>query len=50
MSAHIICMINVPAVDVVNKDVAIGAGGLDFDSWAGQIGKCLPTEHDFFLI
>ena len=34
------------------KDIAIGARGVGFDSWAGQIrhivAKILPTLHYFF--
>ena len=38
-------------VGVVCKDIAIGAGGLRFDSRAGQIGLCrqrLATAATFF--
>ena len=30
-------------VSSVGKHIAIGAGGLGFDSWAGQIGRCVAT-------
>ena len=33
----VVLRLNCP-VGVVVKDIAIGAGGLEFDSWAGQIG------------
>ena len=37
---------------VAVKDIAIGAGGVGFDSWVGQIGhsvaKVLPTLQYFF--
>ena len=39
-------------VGVVVKDIAIGAGSVGFDSWAGQIGhivaKVSPTLQYFF--
>ena len=31
-------------VDVVVKDIDIGAGGLGFDSWVGQIGQSVGND------
>ena len=45
-------MIYFLAVSLVAKDIAIGAGGLGFDFWAGQIGHRVandspPLRHFF---